>query len=204
MAAAGLWTTPTDLAKYALEVQRAYAGEGQVLSQEMTRQMLQPGMNSWGLGLTISGDLFLHGGSNAGFRSQLTAFIEEGRGAAVMTNSDNGGQLAREILITIFDTYGWEGLEPVEKAIVTLEAAQYEALAGTYRIEEMERVVEVTYVDGALMLMPPGADEAGEVLAESETEFFLREDGTPVRFVLDNGVVTGIVVAGSIRGERVR
>jgi hypothetical protein len=204
MAAAGLWTTPTDLAKYTMEVQRAYEGEGQILSQDMTRQMLQPGMNNHGLGPSISKDRFGHGGSNAGFRCQLTAFIEGGRGAVVMTNSDNGGRIAQEILITIFEEYGWEGIEPQEKVVVTLEPAQYEALAGTYQLEEIDQSVDIVYMDGKLMVTPPGASEAQELLAESATDFFLADDGTPVRFIVENGTATGVVVAGSISGERVR
>lgn len=40
MAAAGLWTTPTDLARYAIGVQQMFAGKSSVLSADMTRQML--------------------------------------------------------------------------------------------------------------------------------------------------------------------
>ena len=44
MAAAGLWTTPTDLAKYIIEVQQSLQGKANhVLSQSMTEQMLTPG-----------------------------------------------------------------------------------------------------------------------------------------------------------------
>jgi CubicO group peptidase (beta-lactamase class C family) len=50
MAAAGLWTTPTDLARYAIEVENSLEGKANhVLSAEMTRQMLVPGMGKWGL-----------------------------------------------------------------------------------------------------------------------------------------------------------
>ena len=67
MAAAGLWTTPTDLAKYAIEVERSLVGEANhVLSKEMTEQMLTPGMGDWGLGVEIGGSktnpYFTHGG----------------------------------------------------------------------------------------------------------------------------------------------
>jgi CubicO group peptidase (beta-lactamase class C family) len=50
MAAAGLWTTPTDLARYAIELERSLQGEGHVLSKEMTAQMLTPGIGDWGMG----------------------------------------------------------------------------------------------------------------------------------------------------------
>jgi CubicO group peptidase (beta-lactamase class C family) len=51
MAAAGLWTTPSDLARYAIQLQQAYAGRSSsVLSTQTARQMLTPDTNSWGLG----------------------------------------------------------------------------------------------------------------------------------------------------------
>ncbi len=204
-AAAGLWTTPTDLAKYAIEVQRAYVGEGRVLSQDMTLQMLQPGMNNHGLGPGISedGKRFGHGGSNAGFRCRLTAFVEGGRGVVVMTNSDAGGRLAQELLITIFNEYEWEGIAPQEKTVATLEPAQYEALAGRYRLVEGEDIVEIAYADGRLTANTSRWEEPRELRPESETEFFFLADGTPMQFLLDGGTVTGFVVAGDIQARKV-
>lgn len=56
MAAAGLWTTPTDLARYLIEVQHSLKGEwNHVLSQQMTKEMLTPGKGDYGLGLAIGG-----------------------------------------------------------------------------------------------------------------------------------------------------
>src|ERR1700733_6238991 len=69
MAAAGLWTTPTDLAHYSIEVEQSLEGKANhVLSIEMTRQMLTPGVGHWGLGLggTDSNLYFSHGGANEG------------------------------------------------------------------------------------------------------------------------------------------
>ena len=98
MAAAGLWTNPTELAQLALEVQAAYAGEaGRVLSPEMTREQLTAGPGGWGLGFAIQGEgptaRFVHGGSNYGFRAQFLAFFQGGRGAFVMTNGEGGSVL---------------------------------------------------------------------------------------------------------------
>ncbi|MBX9600845.1 MAG: beta-lactamase family protein [Bryobacteraceae bacterium] len=111
MAAAGLWTTPADLCRWALEIQRAYDGKSKkLLSQAIARQMLTRQTGDFGLGpgLQGSGDAlrFGHGGSNAGFRSQLVANLK-GQAVAVMTNGDLGGKLAGEIVDLVIAEYKW-------------------------------------------------------------------------------------------------
>ena len=128
MAAAGLWTTPSDLARFAIEVQHAKAGRSnKVLSAEMTRQMLTVQIGSYGLGPGVQGSgdslSFSHGGANEGFRCFLYAYAETGQGVVIMTNSDNGGQVARELLGSIARTYGWpdfqtdEGRKPISAVL---------------------------------------------------------------------------------------
>ena len=117
MAAAGLWTTPTDLARFAIEVQRSLTGKSNlVLSAEMTRQMLTATHGSWGLGPEISGSaadpLFRHGGVDAGFESLMVAYENGGEGAVVMTNAQGGGVLAIEIMRSIATEYGWPDYHP--------------------------------------------------------------------------------------------
>jgi CubicO group peptidase (beta-lactamase class C family) len=117
MAAAGLWTTPSDLAPYCIEVQRSLVGKANhVLSREMTRQMLAAGKGSWGLGLQIGGSTndpyFSHGGVDAGFESMLVAYAHHGDGAIVMTNAQGGSVLANEIMQSISAAYGWPHFHP--------------------------------------------------------------------------------------------
>ncbi|MGH7359503.1 MAG: serine hydrolase domain-containing protein, partial [Candidatus Rokuibacteriota bacterium] len=90
MAAAGLWTTPSDLARYAIEVQLSAAGRSnKVLSRPLAAQMLTRQTGTYGLGPGLDGHgrdaSFSHGGSNQGFRAYFVAFPERGQGAAVMT-----------------------------------------------------------------------------------------------------------------------
>ena len=122
LAAAGLWTTPTDLAKFAIEVQRSIQGKSnKVLSQSSIQEMVSPvGVGGFAVGFSIQrigeGWYFSHGGSNWGFRCFLIAHKVKGYGLALMTNGSRGGQVGREIQNRVERAYKWDTLdEPVPR-----------------------------------------------------------------------------------------
>jgi len=122
MAAAGLWTTPSDLARFAIEVQRSAAGESnRVLSRASVQEMLSPvGVGDFAVGFGISkigqGWYFAHGGSNWGFRATLLAHKVKGYGLAIMTNADQGGAVAGELSRRIQMAYEWDSVaEPAPR-----------------------------------------------------------------------------------------
>jgi CubicO group peptidase (beta-lactamase class C family) len=93
LAPAGLWTTPSDLAKWVIEIQRALSGDSKrILSRSMAQQMLAPGFESWGLGPQVGGGpehhYFTHSGVGVGSRAYLLAY-NHGDGIVVMTNGTN-------------------------------------------------------------------------------------------------------------------
>lgn len=204
MAAAGLWTTPSDLARYVLEVQRSYGGSGEaILSPETTREMLRPGMNGHGLGPMIASDTlsFSHGGSNAGFRSQVIGFMDGGDGVVIMTNSDRGGRLMQELVYTVSEVYGWPGYNPPVKVLASLSGEQLDRLAGTYELEGGD-TASVSVSDSLLAMEVPSREERYELLPEGPLRFFIKEDMTPVEFITEEESVTEIVIAGNIRGRK--
>ena len=110
MAPAGLWTTPSDLAIFAIELLKSREGKAnRVLSSSMTRQMLTPQIEGMGLGIFTnrSASPFSHGGGNDGFRCLLAAFADSGKGVVIMTNSDNATNLIVEIVHSIAAEYGF-------------------------------------------------------------------------------------------------
>ncbi len=111
-AAAGLWTTPSDLARLLIEVLKSYKKEEScVLSSEMTCQMLTPQMSTGGLGYFIAikngMTTFGHPGQNFGFRSLLLGCLETGQGVIWMANGENGRQLGREVMRGLDEVVGW-------------------------------------------------------------------------------------------------
>ena len=191
-AAAGLWTTPTDLARWGLAILSAYDGaQGGVLSPATARAMLTPGLNRWGLGPGIGEDRawFGHGGSNAGFKCQLIVFFD-GRGAAVMTNGDRGHELIQQVLGTLALEYGWPDFRPLERTVARVDPAVLDALVGTYRLEEFDGEMEITAQAGRLYLTFPRY--RSEILPESDSVFFAREDGDRFTVILKGERVVAI------------
>jgi CubicO group peptidase (beta-lactamase class C family) len=139
LAAAGLWTTPSDLARYALGVQAALQGKGKaIISEPMARAMLTPVMDGHGLGPRIGGrsprKFFTHNGGNEGYRCLLVAY-EDGEGAVVMTNSDSGGVLMEEVMRSIAAAYAWPDFTPAVRTLADVEPERLSPLIGAYQFE---------------------------------------------------------------------
>ena len=124
MAAAGLWTTPTDLGKFAIEIALSNHGKSnRVLSEKMTRQMLTPVIEDAGLGFFLEKDKpgqFGHGGADEGFQALLTMNAGSGQGVAVMANSDNGIAVGEFVVRSVAKEYGWKYGAPEAGAFGTL------------------------------------------------------------------------------------
>jgi CubicO group peptidase (beta-lactamase class C family) len=116
-AAAGLWSTPTDLARFVIEVQRALRGQaGRVLSQAMAREMVTPvGMGPYAVGLRVGqrgeGWYFGHAGSNWGFRARLVGHFRKGYGMVAMSNGENGIPVLDEVEARVASAYDWDSLD---------------------------------------------------------------------------------------------
>ena len=190
MAAAGLWTTSSDLARFALGIERSLEGKpGGVLSKETAVKMVTPVFADYGLGLGIhkrgAALYFSHDGANEGFRCLLLAHREKGYGAVVMTNSENGGQIMPEIVRAIGAAYEWEGYpsEPIEPS--KLDAAALAARAGRFQVttDEIltltpkgERMEARLSLQKGFELIPLTADEF--VRTDADVRYTFSKDST--------------------------
>lgn len=105
MAAAGLWTTPSDLARFAMAIQK----RDRILSDGLYREFFTPQAGGpTGLGMFLhEAGRFRHGGANAGFRCLLVACRETGQAVVLMTNSDSGNRIQDEVVGAVAREYGW-------------------------------------------------------------------------------------------------
>ncbi len=115
-AAAGLWTTPADLVKLGIELQKALRGESKLLSRAAGLEMVAPtGTGPFAIGFSVEkrgeGWYFMHGGANWGFQCDLLMHRLKGYGVAVMTNSDSGGHIIWEIEPRVAAAANWDTLD---------------------------------------------------------------------------------------------
>ena len=200
MAPAGLWTTPSDLARVAMEVQAEYAGKSsKILSQDMARQMLtrQFGTSGLGFGLESPGEKprFSHGGANEGFRCNIEAYTDSGQGFAVMTNSDSGGELTEEIFRAVAKEYGWPDFKPIEHALIKINPATFAAYPGTYEIPGVGKLTITQKSPSLYVTAEPFGPDPIELLPESPTQFFVLSGDITFTFRKDaQGAIAGLTL----------
>lgn len=208
LAAAGLWTTPSDLAKFAIDVQKSLRGaSNNVLSAEMTQQMLTRQIGIWGLGwefMTREGTppSFYHSGSNLGYKSIVYARMDGSEGVAIMVNGENGGDIFFEILAGMSLIYDWEELKPEEREIFDMTPQDIAVFEGQYAFSEpIEGVVIVKAFDELITLEIPGFFAAREFYPGSPTSFF-DLGGNSLRFELDEAGTPTKINFGDVVGTR--
>lgn len=140
MAAAGLWTTASDLARFVIGVQQADAGAATpVISQEMTRTMLTDVKGSDGLGVFLDAStgslLFFHGGRDDGFDAYMGGYATTGQGIVMLINANDNSGMLRRIYERVARMYGWPGSEPPYTLTrVSIPGARLDSYGGRYEV----------------------------------------------------------------------
>jgi CubicO group peptidase (beta-lactamase class C family) len=213
MAAAGLWTTPTDLAKFAIEVQESLAGRGHgVVSQATARQYVTEQKNSYGLGVGLmrAGPTlrFGHGGRDEGFDAFLVASAESGDGVVVMINANDNTPMKERIADHIGRLWGFAGAPPRPPAAATtavrVDPKRLAAYAGYYEASENNMVALAANPDGSGMQILVDGRPAENLLAMDSATFGSSERPFRVAFSTNGGAATGATWAlGEPRERRV-
>jgi len=191
-AAAGLWTTPTDLAKYIIETQLEYEGKSsKVLSQPMMIKRLTPYVDSSvGLGVFIlnkSGEkYFNHNGGNEGFLSTYYGSMKDGNGVAIMINGDNFS-IIPELVNSVAIVYGWKDFyTPVLKKVNIIAKETLEKYIGNYLL--LTDTLSIRFCGDQLCIWQNNQPSDGlKMIFSSDTEFSAKEiPNVKVEIVLNN------------------
>lgn len=155
-AAAGLYTTPTDLAKFLIDVQLSFMGKGKILTQAITQKMLKAQQNvsdgaykeQIGIGPFLiqrtdnsdsAGIYFEFTGVNAGFLAYSIASVTGGNGVVIMLNSgDDVNGLGKEIRRAVAKTYNWINFLPKQIEPISLPFSELDKFIGRYKMSANE------------------------------------------------------------------
>ncbi len=202
-AAAGLWTTPIDLANFAIEIMKSYDNRSnKIISKNMVDSMLTAIQDDYGLGLAVkklgnNSIRFGHSGGNEGFRCYLVGYAGSGKGAVVMTNSNNGDSVMMEVVRSISNRYEWSDFMPMEKQVDhQVSPDVYPQYVGKYQHPEYPDFVIQIERDGSHLLCESiqGATR-WELYPESETRYFFVEGDASVEFQKnDDGVFDTLIL----------
>jgi CubicO group peptidase (beta-lactamase class C family) len=205
MAAAGLWTTAADLARFAIAVQDSIAGVPHpLLGKAETDAMMTRTLNDWGLGVNLGpadGPAhFEHSGDNAGFHAYLIAFSRgERQGVAIMSNSDGASLLIPEIVRAVAQSYNWGIDRPKVVHLAKVSPAAMAELAGVYEIPGLATVTVTSEGDRLYAAAPALGPQRYELLPETQSTFFILENGLSAEFARSpDGRVATMAISGSI------
>lgn len=196
MAAAGLWTTPTDLAHFIVEILKILKLESRLLQAELMREAITPQISiaQWysdtiseasGLGFFLGGSAdnlkISHDGGNAGFISRFIALPQQGQGFVIMVNNEGAFGLIDEITHSIADVYGMRGFESIKKSESSIgDIGEYSGFLGTYKHEDDELII--SQHDDKLFLSFPYSQEM-QLHREKDNIFFVKEGSDVVKLI---------------------
>ena len=201
-AAAGLWTTPGDFAKFIIETQLSLLGKSnKVLSENTTKLLLTPYIDkNAALGVFIDNKqgvkYFTHSGADEGFVSKYVGTFEGGKGVVVMTNSSNPAFLD-EIINSVAKAYNWKNYyKPILKKEVTIPDSLLDAYKGKYQLGNTPVLIER---NGNKLFAKMADNSRWQLHFTDSIHFFVVEQNLDLHFVVDKDhTVTGFSMNNAI------
>jgi CubicO group peptidase (beta-lactamase class C family) len=185
MAAAGLWTTAEDLAKFVVNIQLQLKDEsGKVLSKAMTERMLTPFVSDFvGLGMFIDkkeGQIYFgHGGWDEGFSSEMVAHKSKGYGVVILTNSNHPAFIS-ELIRAVARSYNWSDYAPTYRKM-ELDITKASEIAGRYS-NGSDGLITISTDNGKLFMKTIRGDKPMELVRIADDTYIKRDNDTRVQF----------------------
>jgi CubicO group peptidase (beta-lactamase class C family) len=189
LAAAGLWTTPSDLARLGIALQLILKGEpNKILTKASLEAMLVPQADGpVGIGFFVDGEekdiIFSHNGCNVGFESRMKFYKENGKGIVIMINSQQS-DLIDEIDRAAEHTYNWSKPILKQRNSIMMDKFSAEIFTGKY-ISDSNKIMTIKNENDLLFIMPEGQMPI-QLIKESDSKFFSTQFNIEIEFTFDN------------------
>jgi CubicO group peptidase (beta-lactamase class C family) len=190
-AAAGLWSTAGDLAKFIVEIFKAYHRQSDEIDKDAIHNLLHDQRDGHAYGFIVSGNegeapTITHYGGNIGYRSFMFINLQTGDGAVYLTSSDAGGNLGSEFLYSASRVYGWQSYQQEEAVRAFRSEAALKRLVGEYAFNENLKVT-IDYSDSekAIGVNFPNGDRYYLVPIAGDSQFIHANTGVTVSFAID-------------------
>ncbi|WOD43219.1 serine hydrolase [Hwangdonia lutea] len=187
-AAAGLWSTSFDLAKFLIEIYKAYQGKNSVFSASAIKSIINEERDGHIYGFIVdrsnNGLALTHYGGNAGYRTGMTIDLTTGKGLVYLINSDNGGALGNELLLSASKLYGWNHFNRIEVRKQSIEKTILQSIVGNYLWNsEVELFITFSNETHQISLHFPNGDDYKLVPIMGENlEFIHPNTGIQISF----------------------
>ncbi len=188
-AAAGLWSNAIDLAKFLIEIYNAYQGESSIFSQSDIKSIISHERDGhvYGFILDRSGDdiSITHYGGNAGYRTGMTISLTSGKGLVYLINSDNGGALGNELLLSASQVYNWQHFKQINVTRKQVSPNALRGLSGEYKWNnQIDLSIKFDENNNLISLYFPNGDEYKLTpIAGDELDFIHSNTGVKVTFL---------------------
>jgi CubicO group peptidase (beta-lactamase class C family) len=188
-AAAGLWSNSIDLAKFLIEIYKAYQGNSSIFSQSDIKSIISDERDGhvYGFLLNRSGDdiSITHYGGNAGYRTGMTISLTSGNGLVYLINSDNGGALGNELLLSASQVYNWKQFKQTDVQRKQVEPEVLRKLSGKYKWNnQIDLSITFDESNNKVSLHFPNGDEYKLVpIVGEELDFIHPNTGVKVSFL---------------------
>ena len=202
---ASLWSTPADIARFIIDMQRSLINKSnKVVSAATAKKMVTPFVSDfYGLGFFIEkkGEqtYFHHTGLNEGFVSDYYGSIEGGKGVVVMANADIAlpSDITEEIINSVATVYGWKGFyNPVVKKTIPLPDTLRKRYTGNYKFVTNDLTVKIFEKDKKLWFHFGGSPLPWEIHFITQNDFFFLDMPTEQKFIINpEGRITGFEIA---------
>ncbi len=198
-AAAGPWSNATDMAKFMIEIYNAYQGKNSIFSQTDIESILNDEREGHVYGFIVDrsdDDISItHYGGNAGYRTGMTISLSSGNGLVYLTNSDNGGALGNELLLSASQIFNWHHFKQTEAQRTHVKSDVLKGLSGSYKWNnQIDLTISYDENKDQISLFFPNGDEYKLVPIVSENLDFIHVNtGVQISFTLKDNIQSFIL-----------